>query len=96
MLLNLLKKLFLPILILATTTSGLPILNNMHLRRLPLIFKNPSVVPTSLQADAYYNRGNALLAQTTELTEPEDIDTAIQLAFEALEQFEFSLSAKAR
>ena len=48
----------------------------------------------SLQADAYYNRGNALLAQTTELTEPEDIDTAIQLAFEALEQFEFSLRLK--
>lgn len=48
----------------------------------------------SLQADAYYNRGNALLAQTTELNGPEDIGTAIQLAFEALEQFEFSLRLK--
>jgi tetratricopeptide (TPR) repeat protein len=48
----------------------------------------------SLQADAYYNRGNALLAQTTQLTGPEDIVTAIQLAFEAMEQFESSLRLK--
>ena len=48
----------------------------------------------SLQADAYYNCGNALLAQTTQLTGPEDIVTAIQLAFEAMEQFEFSLRLK--
>jgi hypothetical protein len=45
----------------------------------------------TLQADAYYNRGNALLAQTTQLAGPEEINTAIQLAFEAMEQFEFSL-----
>ena len=44
-----------------------------------------------LQADAYYNRGNALMAQTTQLTGPEEIVTAAQLAFEAMEQFEFSL-----
>lgn len=45
----------------------------------------------TLQADAYYNCGNALLAQTTQLTGPEEIDTAIQLAFDAMEQYELSL-----
>lgn len=37
----------------------------------------------ALQAKAYYNRGNALLAQTTALTEKEQIGVAIELAFRA-------------
>jgi tetratricopeptide (TPR) repeat protein len=42
----------------------------------------------ALQANAYFNRGNALLAQTTTLTGPEQINTAITLTFEALEHYE--------
>tara|TARA_E500000178_G_scaffold351039_2_gene411243 strand:- start:319 stop:1209 length:891 start_codon:yes stop_codon:yes gene_type:complete len=42
----------------------------------------------TLQANAYFNRGNALLAQTTTLTGPEQITTAIALAFEALEHYQ--------
>ncbi len=44
-----------------------------------------------LQAKAYFNRGAALLARTTALTGQEQIGTAIQLAFEAMDQFEKSL-----
>lgn len=44
-----------------------------------------------LQADAYYNHGTALLAQTTKLTNSEDILNAINLTLEAIEQFELSL-----
>lgn len=41
-----------------------------------------------LQAKAYFNRGNALLAQTTGLTGQEQIGTAIELAFNAMDMFE--------
>lgn len=41
-----------------------------------------------LQAKAYFNRGNALLAQTTALTGQEQIDMAIELAFQAMDMFE--------
>ena len=41
-----------------------------------------------LQAKAYFNRGNALLARTTELTGQEQIGTAIELSFQAVDMFE--------
>lgn len=45
----------------------------------------------ALQAKAYFNRGNALLARTTALTGPEQINTAIELSFQALDMFEKTL-----
>ena len=44
-----------------------------------------------LQANACFNRGNALLAQTTVMTEPEQIGQAIECAFQAMAMFEQSL-----
>jgi tetratricopeptide (TPR) repeat protein len=44
-----------------------------------------------LQAKAYYNRGNALLARTTELTGQEQIGMAIELSFQAMDMFEKSI-----
>jgi Ca-activated chloride channel family protein len=41
-----------------------------------------------LQAKAYYNRGNALLARTTVLTGPEQIGLAAELAFQAGDMYE--------
>lgn len=45
----------------------------------------------ALQAKAYFNRGNALLARTTTLTGPEQIGLAIELAFQAMDMFEKSI-----
>jgi tetratricopeptide (TPR) repeat protein len=42
----------------------------------------------ALQAKAYFNRGDGLLAQTTELTGQERIGKAIELAFQAMDMFE--------
>ena len=42
----------------------------------------------TLQAKAYFNRGNALLARTTALSGPEQIEIAIELAFQAMDMFE--------
>ena len=44
-----------------------------------------------LQARAYFNRGNALLAQTTALTQTEQISLAIELAFQAMDMYEKSI-----
>ncbi|MDF7808754.1 tetratricopeptide repeat protein [Pontiellaceae bacterium B12219] len=44
-----------------------------------------------LQAKAYFNRGNALLARTTELTQTEQISQAIELAFQAMDMYEKSM-----
>ncbi|MBN2161496.1 MAG: tetratricopeptide repeat protein [Pontiellaceae bacterium] len=44
-----------------------------------------------LQANACFNRGNALLAQTTAMTEPEQIGQAIECAFQAMAMFEQAL-----
>ena len=44
-----------------------------------------------LQAKAYFNRGNALLARTTALSGPEQISLAIELAFQAMDMFEKSI-----
>ena len=44
-----------------------------------------------LQAKAYFNHGNALLAQTTTLTGQEQIGKAIELAFQAMDLFEKSI-----
>ncbi|MEN7972315.1 MAG: hypothetical protein ABFR47_00620 [Verrucomicrobiota bacterium] len=44
-----------------------------------------------LQAKAYFNRGNALLARTTALTGPEQISVAIELSFQAMDMFEKSI-----
>jgi len=41
-----------------------------------------------LQAKAYYNRGNALLARTTALPGQEQIGMAIELAFQAMDMYE--------
>jgi Ca-activated chloride channel family protein len=41
-----------------------------------------------LQAKAYFNRGNALLARTTELPGPEQIALATELAFQAMDMYE--------
>lgn len=41
-----------------------------------------------LQAKAYFNRGNALLARTTVMTGPEEIGLAAELAFQASDMFE--------
>ncbi|MDF7826109.1 hypothetical protein P4B35_18910 [Pontiellaceae bacterium B12227] len=41
-----------------------------------------------LQAKAYFNRGNALLARTTALTQTEEISLAIELAFQAMDMYE--------
>ncbi|RKX47078.1 MAG: hypothetical protein DRP64_02060 [Verrucomicrobia bacterium] len=41
-----------------------------------------------LQAKAYFNRGNALLARTTALSGPEQIGLAIELAFQSMDMFE--------
>lgn len=41
-----------------------------------------------LQAKAYFNRGNALLARTTVLTGPEQIGLAAELAFQAADMYE--------
>ncbi len=41
-----------------------------------------------LQAKAYFNRGNALLARTTVLTGPEQIGLAAELAFQATDLYE--------
>lgn len=41
-----------------------------------------------LQAKAYFNRGDALLARTTTLTGPEPIQLAAELAFQAEDMFE--------
>ena len=45
----------------------------------------------ALQAKAYFNRGNALLAQTADLPGPEQIGRAIELAFQAMDLFEKAL-----
>lgn len=45
----------------------------------------------SLQAKAYFNRGNALLSQLTTLNEKSQIGVAIQLTFEALDMYEKSI-----
>lgn len=42
----------------------------------------------ALQAKAYFNRGNALLARTTQMQGPERIGTAIELAFQAMDLYE--------
>jgi tetratricopeptide (TPR) repeat protein len=44
-----------------------------------------------LQAKAYFNRGNALLARVTELTGQEQIRMAVELAFQAVDMFEKSV-----
>ena len=44
-----------------------------------------------LQAKVYFNRGNALLARTTDLSGQEQINMAIELAFQAMDMFEKSL-----
>lgn len=44
-----------------------------------------------LQAKSYFNRGNALLARTTELTGQEQISLAIELAYQATDMFEKSI-----
>jgi tetratricopeptide (TPR) repeat protein len=44
-----------------------------------------------LQAKAYFNRGNALLARTTALSGPEQIGLAIELAFQAMDMYEKSI-----
>lgn len=44
-----------------------------------------------LQAKAYYNRGNALLARTTALAGHEQIGLAIELAFQAMDMYEKAL-----
>ncbi len=44
-----------------------------------------------LQAKAYFNRGNALLAQTTDLAGQEQIGKAIELTFQAKDMFEKSI-----
>jgi len=41
-----------------------------------------------LQAKAYFNRGNALLARTTVMTGPEQIGLAAELAFKAIDMYE--------
>jgi tetratricopeptide (TPR) repeat protein len=41
-----------------------------------------------LQSKAYFNRGNALLAQTTVMTGPEQIGLAAELAFQAVGMYE--------
>ena len=41
-----------------------------------------------LQASAYFNCGNALLARTTELPGPEQIGLAIECAFQAMDRYE--------
>ncbi|MDF7798444.1 hypothetical protein P4C99_03170 [Pontiellaceae bacterium B1224] len=41
-----------------------------------------------LQAKAYFNRGNALLARTTALTKTEEISLAIELSFQAMDMYE--------
>jgi tetratricopeptide (TPR) repeat protein len=47
-----------------------------------------------LQAEAYFNRGNALLARTTALSGPEQIGMADELAFQALDMFEKAILLK--
>ncbi len=42
----------------------------------------------ALQAKAYFNRGNALLARTTVMTGPEQIGLAAELAFQAADMYE--------
>ena len=49
------------------------------------------VTDVELQAKAYFNRGNALLARTTALAGQEQIGLAIELAFQAMDLFEKSL-----
>ncbi len=44
-----------------------------------------------LQAKAYFNRGNALLARTTKMTGPEQIQLAAELAFQAEDMYEKSI-----
>lgn len=44
-----------------------------------------------VQAKAYFNRGNAMLAQTTALTGQEQIGKAIELSFQAMDMFEKSI-----
>lgn len=41
-----------------------------------------------LQAKAYFNRGNSMLARTTALTGQEQIGMAIELAFQAMDMYE--------
>jgi Ca-activated chloride channel family protein len=41
-----------------------------------------------LQGKAYFNRGNALLARTTSLSGPEQIELAVELVFQAMDMFE--------
>ena len=41
-----------------------------------------------VQAKAYFNRGNALLARTTALTQTEQISLAIELSFQAMDMYE--------
>lgn len=45
----------------------------------------------ALQSKAYFNRGNAMLARTTALSGPEQIDTATELCFQAMDMFEKAL-----
>ena len=42
----------------------------------------------ALQAKAYFNRGNALLARTTKMTGSEQIGMAIECAFQAMDMYE--------
>ncbi|HEY5621992.1 MAG TPA: tetratricopeptide repeat protein [Pontiella sp.] len=44
-----------------------------------------------LQAKAYFNRGNALLARITELTGQDQIRLAVELSFQAVDMYEKSL-----
>jgi len=45
-------------------------------------------IDLELQAKAYFNQGNALLARTTVMTDPEEIGLAAELAFQATDMFE--------
>lgn len=45
----------------------------------------------ALQAKAYFNRGNALLARTTTMTGSEQIGMAIECAFQAVDMFETAI-----
>jgi tetratricopeptide (TPR) repeat protein len=47
-----------------------------------------------LQANAYFNRGDALLARTTALTKTEEINMAIELSFQAMDMFEKAMLLK--
>ncbi|MCF7847948.1 MAG: VWA domain-containing protein [Kiritimatiellales bacterium] len=48
-----------------------------------------------LQAKTYYNRGNALLAQTTQLADPQQIDQAIEMTRNAADMYEKAIQMDA-